>query len=182
MAIRTFKLYGVAFLQNGTANITVNYNNVEVFSGPVTTCNEPTPLFVGYPNDRITLLAQWESTTDVTGNIPISITANSGDVFWTLTEANYSGISLSYDPPVDPENPVPVVLIQPVDFYRDPNINTEFTDGRTNVKMNGVTMTVGIRPSDVTDPGLLGDWFYEIPQGSTLSCDIYIDPDLIVLQ
>jgi hypothetical protein len=130
------------------------------------------------------VIAEWASTTDLTGTVPVTISASSGDLIWTQIYANYSGIKISYDPPADPENPVPVIEIQPVDFYRDVNVNDGNTDGRTDVAIDGIPLTEGngLRPTDITDGTLLGDWYYKVPEGSVLTCNLYIDPDIIIVQ
>lgn len=183
MAVRTYKLYGVAFAQGKQASITVNFNGTTVFSGSITTQNSAGPKFL-IDHSAESLIAEWTSTTDLTGNVPVIINSSSGDFFWTRIHANYSGIKISYDPPADPSNPVPVVETQPVDFYSDVNINDATTDGRTNVKINGTDLTEanGLRPANITDGNILGDWTYKVPEGSVLACDLYVDPDIIVLQ
>jgi hypothetical protein len=183
MAVRTYKLYGVAFAEGKPASLTIQFDGRTVFTGTVPTQNSASPKFLTSNSDE-SVIAQWTSTTDVTGTVPVAISASSGDFIWTQIHANYSGIRISYDPPADPANPVPVIETQPIDFYRDVNVNDSNSDGRTDVAIDGVALNEGngLRPANITDGSLMGDWYYKVPEGSVLTCNLYVDPDIIIVQ
>ena len=185
MAIRTFNIYGVAFnpVEGQEVHLEVDFNGETVFSGAIHTRPQDAPAFMA--GDGMSMMVKtcsFETTTDVTGQIPMNFRVSNGDWFWCKTDANYSGIELSYDPPEDPDNPQPKVITPPVDFYRDCNVNDAASDGRSNIAIDGVALTVenGLRPTDEED--LFGDWFYHIQEDKELTCDMYVDPDVIVLE
>ena len=121
MAVRTYKLYGVAFAEGKSASLTVQFNGATVFTGEVATQNSASPKFLT-DNSAESVIAEWTSTTDVTGTVPVAI----------------NGIALN--------------------------------EGN------------GLRPANITDGSILGDWFYKVPEGSVLTCNLYVDPDIIIVQ
>lgn len=84
--VRTAKIIGKVFGQNNQpASMVVDYNNEQIFSGPVPTsfteidaqaeCNE--------------VLCTWETSSSATGNFPISITITNGALLLNSILMNY---------------------------------------------------------------------------------------------
>jgi hypothetical protein len=172
MTDRIFKFYGQAFAATTAAAITVKFNGVEVFSGPVATDNSPVPTSA---TDTTSVLFEYVGTTDLSGNIPFELHVTNGTVFFGAVEANYSVA----DRP-NPKNPVnlePTVIVSPENSYTDVNQNLIETDGKINVKINGVDQ---IR--NVINLDQLGDWWYAISQNETFTCDIFVDPARVITE
>jgi len=185
MTQRHLKVYGAAYSADGDADITLVFNGQQVKNGVIPTTHSPVP--IGHtPANDISVLAEFDIDLSVTGNVPVELTVNSGSVIFVTIEGNYSGIDRNVqqtDPtvPIDPNNPatftVISVTVAPIDFYGDLNINTSESDGKENVTIDGVA-----QPRVLIDPGLIGDWHYTVHTGSTLTCDLVIDPALITVE
>lgn len=154
MATRTFQLFGKAYSTTGQVSLTVTWNGSQVFSGTVTTINSAPP---GVSLD-LEQLATWDGTTDLTGNVPLTIAVTGGSLYFGLIKGNYCG----WEPTPDA-------------FFDDLNNNTESSDGKDNVTIDGVA-----QPRTVTKAEDVGDWHYLIADGSTFACDYVVDPAKIV--
>jgi hypothetical protein len=170
MANRNFKFY-IQSLSDTPAEITVKFNSVEIFSG---TMPSITTDLTGPVNWQTDAACEYIGTTDLVGYVPFELTVTNGAVAFGRIEANYSGFELALDQ-TDPDNPVRTVVIPLENFYADINENSIETDGKINVKINGVDLV-----RNVIDPEQTGDWWYTISQNETFTCDIFVDPDRIV--
>jgi hypothetical protein len=170
MADRNFKFY-IQSLSDTPAEITVKFNSVEIFSG---TMPSITTDLTGPVNWQTDAACEYIGTTDLVGYVPFELTVTNGAVAFGRIEANYSGFELALDQ-TDPDNPVRTVVIPLENFYADINENSIETDGKINVKINGVDLV-----RNVIDPEQTGDWWYTISQNETFTCDIFVDPDRIV--
>jgi hypothetical protein len=170
MADRNFKFY-IQSLSNTPAEITVKFNSVEIFSGTMPSITTDLTGLVNWQTDAV---CEYMGTTDLVGNVPFELTVINGAVAFGRIEANYSGIQTEVDR-TDPVNPVKTVIVSPENFYDDINQNSIETDGKINVKINGVDLV-----RNVIEPEQTGDWWYTISQNETFTCDIFVDPDRIV--
>jgi hypothetical protein len=170
MADRNFKFY-IKLLSDTPAEITVKFNSVEIFSGTMPTITTDLTESVNWQTDAA---CEYIGTTDLAGNVPFELSVIDGAVSFGRIEANYSGMELEVDE-TDPANPVRTVVVPPENFYADINQNSIETDGKINVKINGIDQT-----RSVIDPKQIGDWWYTISQNETFTCDIFVDPDRIV--
>jgi hypothetical protein len=171
MADRIFKFYGQAFALTGTVAITVKFNGVEIFSGPVPTVNS---LPSTQPTNTNGVLFEYVGTTDLVGNIPFELHVTNGTVFFGAIRANYSGSNFEVDQ-TNPDAPEIVVTTAPENYWADINQKSIESDGKTNVKINGVS-----KLRHVIDLKQIGDWWYQIPDGAVLTCDIEVDPTIVV--
>lgn len=172
MADRIFKFYGQAFAATTAAVITVKFNSVEFFSGPVATDNSPVP---NSATDTTSVLFEYVGTTDLSGNIPFELHVNNGTVFFGAVEANYSGFSATRDRTAESSWPSEyVVNVTPENFWSDVNQNSIETDGKSNVLINGIEQV-----RNLIDPSQVGDWWYRISENETFTCDIFVDPECI---
>ena len=169
MMDRIFKFY-VQQVSDTPAEITVKFNNVEIFSGSMPTI---TTDLLGLVNWQTDAACEYIGTTDLVGNVPFELLVTSGTVRFGRIEANYSGWQTEVDR-TDPVNPVQTVIVAPVNFYDDVNFNAINTDGKINAKINGVD-----QERNVIDPTQIGDWWYTISQNETFTCDVFVDPDKI---
>jgi hypothetical protein len=166
MINRTFKFYGQAFSPTAAA-ITVKFNGVEIFSGPVSTINSAAP---DSPTDTTGVMFEYVGTTDVVGNIPFELHVINGTVFFGAVAANYSGIRAERSDTGEIS-----IIEHPENFWSDVNQNSIETDGKSNVSINGAAQ---IR--EVIDPTQIGDWWYRILEDETFTCNIFVDPNIIV--
>jgi hypothetical protein len=159
MTARTFRFYGKAFSKTGTVNVTATFNEIQIHSGPIVTVDSSPP---GRIIEELDLLFEYTGITDLLGNIPLELSVTNGTLFFGTVEANYSG----NDEDTPPEN-----------YWGDVNSNSIETDGKNNVKINGVDQS-----RVVVNPDETGDWYYSIPENGTLTCDIFVDPDIVVTE
>jgi hypothetical protein len=170
MADRNFKFY-IQSLSDTPAEITVKFNSVEIFSGTMPSITTDLTGLVNWQTDAV---CEYMGTTDLVGNVPFELSVINGAVAFGRIEANYSDGIPEMDR-TDPANPVRTVIVSPENFYDDINRNSIETDGKINVKINGVDLV-----RNVIDPEHTGDWWYTISQNETFTCDIFVDPDRIV--
>jgi hypothetical protein len=171
MINRTFKFYAQAFSEAGPVSVVAKFNGQQIHSGPIPTTNTPVSQ---QPGDQNIVAFEYTGPTDIQGQIPFELTATGGIVCFGRVEANYSGSDITVDN-TDPDNPIMTVVIAPEDYWDDINFNSIETDGKINVRIDGVEQ---IRR--VINPEQTGDWWYQISDSQTLTCDIFVDPDKII--
>lgn len=184
MVQRIARMIGGAYSTGGDVHVQGTYNGVEFINGPVTTTIVdvlPRPMDeMPYGN----VIAQFETDTDITGQIPVVLTITGGIFYFGHFWMNYSGYTEVREPtnpnvPVDPNDPstyIWVVTVPPVDYYGDPNFNTVESDGISNLTKNGWTWNWR---NDVGTQ--LGDWAYPINSDDTVTFDFFVDPSHVVL-
>jgi hypothetical protein len=186
MTTRTVKIMGSAYSSSGNVSITVDYNGSRVFTGDVpTTVVEVLPPQQPAPSPTWEQeLGLFETDTETTGNIPVTVTVTNGILFFGHFWINYIGPKFAQeqvDPiiPIDPADPSTykwVVIADTASNYGDPNTNSVESDGLTNTTLNdqpwNIRVNVGVQ---------LGDWAYPIDAGDTFKFDFYVDPDKIVI-
>ena len=89
MAIRTIQFLGLGFGED-PANITVTANGNQIFTGTVTTINQPLPSLPNfdYLSDQVVLFT-YEIDTSFSGQIPMACTVDNGTVIFGQIFANY---------------------------------------------------------------------------------------------
>ena len=188
MVQRIVKMIGVAYSTGGDVQVQATYNGSEFVNGPVTTIltdviPKADPGVPG-PTDTKTELAQFETTTDTTGQMPVTISVSGGTLFFRHFWMNYTGCvreRQATDPnvPIDPNDPSTytwVVTVYPDSYYGDPNTNTVESDGISNLTKNGQPWAWRVNAGDLT-----GDWTYPIADGETVTFDFFVDPADVVL-
>jgi hypothetical protein len=185
MVQRIVKLIGSAYSTSGDVHVQATYNGVEILNGPVTTTvADVIPAAGQLPGPVIDELVIFETTTDTTGQIPVSITVTGGTLFFTQFRMNYTGFTQerqATDPaaPIDPDDSDTynwVVTVQPDSYYSDPNINTVESDGILNLTKNGESWPWRVNVGD-----RLGHWVYPISAGETIAFDFFVDPAKVIL-
>jgi hypothetical protein len=184
MVQRIVQLIGGAYSTGGDVHVQGTYNGVEFINGPViTTVVDVLPS----PNDQMfygNIIAQFDTTTDTTGQIPVVLSVTGGILYFGHFWMNYTGSTWVQEPtnpdvPVDPNDPSTYIWVEtvpPIDYYADPNTNTVESDGISNLTKNGSPWAWR---TDVGDQ--LGDWEYPINNGDTITFDFFVDPADIVL-
>jgi hypothetical protein len=178
MVARTVKFMGSAYSTGSTISLEVEYNNNIVYSGTLPAVTQD-PLPGNKPDtspDWAQELFTFMTDTDITGEIPMRITVTNGVVYFGHFWMNYCG-NCVYEP--NPANPSQYIKVPvpPVDFYADPNTNTEASDGISNTMKNGEPWNWRVNVGS-----LLGDWAYSIYESETFTADFYVDPAKIVLE
>jgi hypothetical protein len=190
MVQRTVKLIGHAYSTGGDVQVQCTYNGAEVFNSTVEkTVQNPIPVEAVIDNTEIggwggKELFIFETTTDITGEIPVSITVTGGTLMFGNFWMNYTGSNRTKEPtnpnvPIDPTDPstyIYVTTVPPIDYYADPNTNTEASDGILNLKKNGFIWNWRV---NAVPP--LGDWVYPILDSETVTFDLFVDPAKVVL-
>ena len=188
MVQRIVKLLGVAYSTGGDVHVQATYNGTEIINAPVTTVvTDVIPKAdPGVPTatDTRQELVIFETTTDTTGQIPVSISVTGGTLFFRHFWMNYTGCvqerqATNPDVPVDPNDPstfVWVTTVYPDSYYSDPNTNTVETDGISNLTKNAQPWAWRENVGDQ-----LGDWVYPITDGETVTFDFFVDPANVVL-
>jgi hypothetical protein len=183
MVQRIVKMMGVAYSTTGDVHVQATYNGVEITNAPVTTIvTDVIPM--PDPADTQTELVMFETTTDITGQIPVSITVTGGTLFFRHFWMNYTGCvqerqATVPNVPIDPLDSntfVWVTTVEPDSYYADPNTNTVESDGISNLTKN---QQPWIWRQNVGT--LIGDWVYPINNGETVTFDFFVDPDKVVL-
>lgn len=175
MATRTIKLIGKAYSTEGDVSLVVNFNNIEVFNGTVTTIASQPPL----KGESGVELASWTVDTSVTGAVPLTIAVSGGSFQFNNLIGNYCGFTLQETNGVpDVVDGAYVVVTAPDAYFGEINFNTVESDGKDNVSFSEVDGDGQQRV--VTDETEIGDWVYNIADGVTFSCDFVLDPDLVI--
>ena len=180
---------GLAYTTGSDVTAQVSYNGAEVINTIVTAST--VTAIPSFPPTTEIALGIFETTTDITGQIPITITVTGGTLFFKGFRMNYSGPGYerqATDPavaidPADASTFTWVVVAAPVDNYADPNTDTVESDGVSNMIKNGnqwnprtdVNATVKVTAE------LMGDWSYPILNGDTVTFDFFVDPTKVVL-
>lgn len=184
MVQRIVKLMGRAYTTGGAVTTQVSYNGAEVVNTSVTASTVTAiPLAPELTETEIEL-AIFETTTDITGQIPVTVSVTGGTMFFAHLWMNYSGWGSEMqatDPnvPIDPNDPSTftwVVTVQPDSYYNDPNVNTVESDGVSNLTKNG---SPWIWRENVGEQ--LGDWLYPVADGETIAFDFFVDPAKVIL-
>jgi len=152
---RTFQFYGLAY-GNSPVTITASINSTQIFSGPVTTVDQPLP--DACPDQSIqTVLFTIDNSaalnTDFSGSLPMTLVVSGGDGVWVeQIDCNYyrgnavpSGTSDNYQQC----------------YYGNPVNSESSQDPRSSVVIGGVANTPQ-RPPD-------GTWSWKIPTGQTMT-------------
>jgi hypothetical protein len=189
MVQRVVKMIGAAYSTGGDVHVQATYNGVEVFNGTVeTVVTDTVPV---HPVVDDTPIGGWggkelfifETTTDITGEIPVNITVNGGTLFFGNFWMNYTGFvqvqgesSYSYNSAY-PDQVIMVTIVEPDSYYADPNVNTVESDGVSNLTKNAEPWAYK------TDMGTqLGNWVYPIRDGETVTFDFFVDPAKVILE
>jgi len=94
MTVRTAKLLGRAYSDEGPVSLDIAWNGIDVFSGSVLT----------HPNDQKPLnsltsrdfLCEWTFPIDVYGDVPIRVTVTGGELWWQTVMTNYANLDHRY--------------------------------------------------------------------------------------
>ena len=188
MVQRIVKLVGVAYSTGGNVWVRATYNGAEVTNGPVATIvTDVLPVAAPgnpTPEETQTELVIFETTTDTTGQIPVSISISGGILFFRHFWMNYTGytqVMQATDPnvPINPDDPstfIWVTTVEPDSYYSDPNVNTVESDGISNLARNGIPWNVRTNVGDQ-----IGDWVYPITLGQEVTFDFFVDPAKVIL-
>jgi hypothetical protein len=175
---------GQAYTTGSDVTVQVSYNGAEVINTSVTASTVTAiPMAPPYLSPAAEL-GIFETTTDITGQIPVTISVTGGTLFFAHFWMNYSGYGTEQqatDPnvPIDPANPATfrwVVTVQPDSYYGDPNTNTVESDGILNLTKNGSPWLWRYAVGDQ-----LGDWKYPVAADETMAFDFFVDPDKVIL-
>ena len=151
MTTRTFKQFGQAYGAT-PAVITATIGGTVVFSGEVATVDAPWP---SLPNVEITgtELYTWTNTVEFAGTQSFSLSVANSPLLLADTLADYIANNSA----------------QFGSFYSYQDSGTTISDPFSNVAIDGVIMQKSPEYSE-----LLGQWYWQIPAGSTFTATLNI--------
>jgi len=185
MVQRIVKMIGTAYSTGGNVQVRSTYNGSEFINGSVpTTVVDVIPQAGALPVPALGELVLFETTTETTGQMPVTISVTGGTLFFSHFWMNYSGFVTereATDPnvPINPDDPSTFILVTtvyPDSYYGDPNTNTESSDGISNLTKNSQPWTWRVNVGN-----RLGDWTYPIADGETVTFNFFVDPAHVVL-
>lgn len=150
MANKTLKFFGNGYDHTGNAAVIVTFNGNTVYTGEIPTLD--LDVFLPSPGQQQELFS-FEVDESAYGTFPMTIEVTAGE-FIVSAYGQSSGAGA-------PPNPAEYYMLA----------DSQQTDNRTNVTINGVPQTKGPLEDVLTGP-----WYYEIPNGSILSFDIDVLP------
>jgi hypothetical protein len=160
MTTRTFKQCGQAY-GSTPASITATIDSTVVFSGPVSTLDQPLPILPELPessaNVSLPTLFTWTNTVDFAGTQSFSITVTGSQLLLDFTAANYP-------PRTDSDS------ARFASFYFQTVNGVTVSDPFTNVAIDGVAMQRGPDNSELS-----GQWQWLIPAGSTFTATFNVN-------
>ena len=172
MANRTLKMYGKAY--GSSVSITVNFNSTQVFSGTVPSVEEEVDSGIAWAD--MDELCSFTVSTDISGNIPLTIDVSGGDLVYHTIHSNYSGpiFAVEEDDYVPGGDVAPNTLVTATaDNYQDISYgeanwqSTESSSGKTNCTIDGIAQSISYGAGD----SVFSYTFYD---GSTFACDTYV--------
>jgi hypothetical protein len=178
-------MMGSAYSTGGDVQVRATYNGSEIVNGPVTTTvTDVIPLAGVLPRPAKDELVLFETTTEITGQMPVTISVTGGTLFFSHFWMNYSGVGAerqATDPnvPINPDDPstfIWIVTVYPDSYYGDPNTNTVESDGISNLTKNSQPWTWRVNVGN-----RLGDWTYPIADGETVTFDFFVDPAHVLI-
>lgn len=151
MTDRTFNQYALGF-GNSPAQVVFQINGNTVFTGSVTTLDEPMPALPNaeYVIDNVAW--SWTNAVDFEGTQQISVTVSGSDLLLAQTLANNPAAN------ADVFGSFYNIEIDEVTYF-DP-----FTEEAIN----------GVEQSGPYDPNTPGQWWWRIPAGSTFSATMNV--------
>lgn len=174
MATRTVRLVGTAYAETGSVSVRAVYNGVEIHNGTVTTINQ-TPVPVIQPNtdpNWYQTLVEFESTTDITGELPCVLEVTGGTLFFAHFKTNYAGGL--WEP--NGSNTGWELVTPTASFFSDPNYNTVESDGINDPTIDGEPFEWRVNVGDQ-----LGDWCYPVTNGQIMEFNFFVDPGKVKL-
>ena len=164
---RTIRMLGKAFSDSEKMHLSVMYNNESVVNHVINSIL-PTESMSDIEAEQHDILCEWQSPIDLVGHVPFKVCVTDGQLM-------FSGIQCNYISDFVNGNPLDVFIPAEEWFYR-PSLKIPESDGKDNVKINQVPQQrITSNPEH-----LLGDWQWLIPNNGVLTCDLYIDPDLVL--
>jgi len=155
MTDRTFKQYALGF-GSVPAQVVFQIDGNTVFSGTITTLDEPMPAL---PNSEYSIdntAWSWTNAADFEGTQQITISVSGSDLLLAQTLAN---------------NPVANADIFQ-SFYNVEVDGVIYYDPFTEETINGVAQ------SGPYDPAISGQWWWSIPSGSTFTATMNVTAPL----
>ncbi len=166
MTNRTVQVLGSGF-GSSPASITAAWNGTQVFSGTVSTQSGPVPDLPNLDIALAELLFTFEIPMDTAGNISMTTSVTGSPVVLTLINANYANVPNTVGNVTTWQSSGPNV-------YISINNNLDVIDTRSAVSIDNVSQLIP-NPKPTEDPGT---WWWTVPAGSTLSCQVAVDPGL----
>jgi hypothetical protein len=178
MTTRTFKQLGQGYGSVPTS-IVVTLDGTEIFSGPISTLDQPLPTFPDSGNSYGIEIFSWTDEVTFAGSKSLSISVSGSPLLLTDTQANYILIpNPDYSPP-DPKNPTTEPVVPEFisgganvygTFYFETIDTVTYSDPFTDEAIDGTAQ------SGPPDPSLPGQWYWKIPAGSTFTATVNIQP------
>jgi hypothetical protein len=199
MVTRTAKLYGTTYPESDDSVVTVKvlFGGTEVYSGPAIPVDNisdygstlaiwqfdgnihgTVPIVIEVDGGSLTFVNILMNYTNIEKTYSLNTNATWPKAVPSKVEdlsddhENLSDEEFVEKYSVDKNNLIPDYVIETVEnVFNDPNNNDINSDGKTNVKINGVSKT-----RNVIDPTQLGEWHWIVPNKGKLEFDFAINP------
>ena len=178
MTNRTYKVFGQCYATTDTINLEVKFNGAVVFNGPVPTKGALAPFRSALAPAQPDLkeneeLCTFTVSSDITGEVPMSVKPTGGTCVFGQLSANHTGYSCRWT-----ESEELIVTVAPdaqFDIITSPPPSADY---KRNVFLDGVNVDpVNLDNEDEDTTG----WLHTISDGSALTFDYFIDPTMLVL-
>jgi len=154
MTDRTFNQYAQGY-GSVPAQIVFQIDGNNVFSGPISTLDQPSPSLPDAESPILPLAWTWQDSADFTGTKQISISVSGS---WVLL-----GPTLANNPYGNVGN-----INQFKGFYQQEIDGVTYFDPFTNEDIDGVAQS---GPFQASEPG---QWWWQIPAGSTFTATMHV--------
>jgi hypothetical protein len=151
MTDRTFNQYALGF-GSGQAEVVCQIDGNTVFSGTVTTVDQPMPSLPNFSYVIDNVAWSWTAPADFSGTQQLVITVSNSDLLLGQTLAN------------NPAGNADIFSI----FYKVEVDGVVYADPFTNETINGVAQ------AGPYDPAIVGQWWWIIPAGSTFAATMHV--------
>jgi hypothetical protein len=166
MANRTVQIFGSGY-GSSAASVTATWAGSQVFSGTVPTQIGPVPALPNLELSPGEVLFTLEIPMDQAGNISMTTSVTDNPVLFTVIQANYANIANVVG------NVITYVSSGPTGF--------ENISGRLNVSDTRSEVSIDSVIQSIPDPkpeSETGTWWWVVPAGSTLSCQVDVQAGL----
>jgi len=152
MTDRTFRQYAQAY-GSGPAQIECEIDGIVVYNGSVQALDQPFPNLPNIELQISTVAWSWQGNADFSGTQQLSITVSGSPLLLANTLANNPAGNLEIFLP----------------FYSIEQSGVEYTDPLTDETLDGIPLT------GPYDPAIPGQWWWQIPAGSTFTATMHVD-------
>lgn len=173
MTTRTFKQRGLGY-GSEPVNIVAKINGTVAYEGPVTTVDSLPPA-TAEPVEHCAPLFAWSGAVDFDGEVEVEVTVTSGGMLVIAeTVANYSRVVSKIN---DEQSAISSCgSDEYIPYFSEVKNSRVYSDPYTSPKIDEIP--VDRNRSIIMDDYLSGQWYYYVPNGSTFTGTLKIQPGI----